>query len=166
MAGIVGYAGRKQAAPLILDGLRRLEYGGYDAASLAVGSARGIHSRQATGKLRNLETAVRMDPVRGTFGVGHIRWASGQAQRASPPGASAAPKHSIMVAVAGDPGNLDVLWDGLPDGAARRESTSDAEALAMLIQCNPQEGRFARRGGAPLHDRYRGHLRVRRDRQG
>ena len=140
MAGIVGYAGRKQAAPLILDGLRRLEYGGYDAASLAVGSARGIHSRQATGKLRNLETAVRMDPVRGTFGVGHIRWASGQAQRASPPGASAAPKHSIMVAVAGDPGNLDVLWDGLPDGAARRESTSDAEALAMLIQCNRRKG--------------------------
>ena len=140
MAGIVGYAGRKQAAPVILDGLRRLEYGGYDSAGLAIGSAKGVQSRHTTGTLRNLETAVRLEPVRGTFGVGHTSWIARHLARPSPTPAAKLSKRGILVAVSGDPGNLDALWERLPDGAERRESTSTPEALALLIRSNRKKG--------------------------
>lgn len=140
MAGIVGYAGRKQAASVILDGLRRLEYGGYDSAGLAVGSAKGVQSRHTSGTLRNLETAVRLEPVRGTFGVGHTSWIARHLARPSPAPAAKLSKRGILVAVSGDPGNLDALWERLPDGGARRESTSTPEALALLIRSNRKKG--------------------------
>ena len=140
MAGIVGYAGRKQAASVILDGLRKLEYGGYDSAGLAVGSAKGVQSRHTAGTLRNLETAVRLDPVRGTFGVGHTSWIARHLARPSPAAAAKLSKRGILVAVSGEPGNLDALWERLPDGTARRESTSTPEALALLIRSNRRKG--------------------------
>ncbi|MDE0622972.1 MAG: glutamine--fructose-6-phosphate transaminase (isomerizing) [Bryobacterales bacterium] len=140
MAGIVGYTGRKQAASVILDGLRRLEYSGYDSAGLAVGSAKGVRSRHTTGTLRNLETAVRLDPVRGTFGVGHTSWIARHLARPSPTAAAKLSKRGILVAVSGDPGNLDALWERLPDGGARREATSTPEALALLIHSNRKKG--------------------------
>ena len=140
MAGIVGYAGRKQAASVILDGLRKLEYGGYDSAGLAVGSAKGVQSRHTAGTLRNLETAVRLDPVRGTFGVGHTGWIARHLARPSPAAAAKLSKRGILVAVSGEPGNLDALWERLPDGTARRESTSTPEALALLIRSNRRKG--------------------------
>ena len=140
MAGIVGYAGRKQAASVILDGLRKLEYGGYDSAGLAVGSAKGVQSRHTAGTLRNLETAVRLDPVRGTFGVGHTGWIARHLARPSPAAAAKLSKRGILVAVSGEPGNLDALWERLPDGTARRESTSMPEALALLIRSNRRKG--------------------------
>ena len=140
MAGIVGYAGRKQAAAVILDGLRRLEYGGYDSAGLAVGSAKGVQSRHTTGTLRNLETAVRLDPVRGTFGVGHTSWIARHLAYPATAAATKLSKRGILVAISGEPGNLDGLWERLPDGAARRDSTSTAEALALLIRSNRKKG--------------------------
>ena len=140
MAGIVGYAGRKQAAGVILDGLQRLEYSGYDSAGLAVGSAKGVQSRQTTGTLRNLETAVRLDPVRGTFGVGHASWIARHLTRSSPAAAAKLSKRGILVVVAGEPGNLDGLWQRLPDASVRRESTSTTEALALLIRSNRKKG--------------------------
>lgn len=140
MAGIVGYTGRKQAASVILDGLRRLEYGGYDSAGLAVGSAKGVQSRHTTGTLRNLETAVRLEPVRGTFGVGHTSWIARHLARPLPTTAAKLSKRGILVAVSGEPGNLDALWERLPDGSARRESTSTPEALALLIRSNRRKG--------------------------
>ncbi len=78
MCGIVGYVGPKEVVPIILDGLRRLEYRGYDSAGIAVGGdGRGIlELRRAPGKLRNLEEAVRQHPIYGTYGVGHTRWAT------------------------------------------------------------------------------------------
>jgi glucosamine--fructose-6-phosphate aminotransferase (isomerizing) len=77
MCGIVGYIGRQRAVPIILDGLRRLEYRGYDSAGLAVycGEAE-LAVRRASGKLRNLEEAIRLDPVDGDYGIGHTRWAT------------------------------------------------------------------------------------------
>jgi glucosamine--fructose-6-phosphate aminotransferase (isomerizing) len=77
MCGIVGYIGSRKAVPIILEGLRRLEYRGYDSAGLAVycGDAE-LAVRRAKGKLRNLEEAIRMSPVDGSFGIGHTRWAT------------------------------------------------------------------------------------------
>jgi glutamine---fructose-6-phosphate transaminase (isomerizing) len=77
MCGIVGYVGKKQVVPVILDGLRRLEYRGYDSAGIAVaGSHEGLQVRRAEGKLCNLENAVRLQPMHGTYGIGHTRWAT------------------------------------------------------------------------------------------
>jgi glutamine---fructose-6-phosphate transaminase (isomerizing) len=77
MCGIVGYVGPKKVVPLILDGLRRLEYRGYDSAGIAVVSQNGkLEIRRAAGKLRNLEDSIRSTPLEGLYGIGHTRWAT------------------------------------------------------------------------------------------
>jgi glucosamine--fructose-6-phosphate aminotransferase (isomerizing) len=77
MCGIVGYVGPKDVVTVILEGLRRLEYRGYDSAGIAVGSAgHGLDLRRASGKLRNLEEVIRQHPLHGTYGIGHTRWAT------------------------------------------------------------------------------------------
>ena len=77
MCGIVGYVGNKQVVPLIIDGLRKLEYRGYDSAGIAVvNEAHDLEIRRAEGKLRNLEEAIRLSPLDGTYGIGHTRWAT------------------------------------------------------------------------------------------
>src|SRR6187200_1073112 len=77
MCGIVGYIGTRRAVPIILDGLKRLEYRGYDSAGLAVvGDDCELTVRRASGKLRNLEDAIRMSPLDGAYGIGHTRWAT------------------------------------------------------------------------------------------
>jgi glucosamine--fructose-6-phosphate aminotransferase (isomerizing) len=77
MCGIVGYIGARQAVPLIVDGLRRLEYRGYDSAGVAVLSdEKCLEVRRASGKLRNLEEVIRNKPVAGQYGIGHTRWAT------------------------------------------------------------------------------------------
>jgi len=77
MCGIVGYVGNKQVVPLIIDGLRKLEYRGYDSAGIAVvDESHHLKIRRAEGKLRNLEEVLRQKPLDGTYGVGHTRWAT------------------------------------------------------------------------------------------
>ncbi|HWS88274.1 MAG TPA: glutamine--fructose-6-phosphate transaminase (isomerizing) [Pyrinomonadaceae bacterium] len=77
MCGIVGYVGNKQVVPVILDGLRKLEYRGYDSAGIAVvDEGHQLDIRRAEGKLRNLEEAIRLKPLDGTYGIGHTRWAT------------------------------------------------------------------------------------------
>ena len=77
MCGIVGYVGKKSVVPIIIEGLRRLEYRGYDSAGIAVaGDGDGLQLRRAEGKLRNLEEAIRLKPLQGTYGIGHTRWAT------------------------------------------------------------------------------------------
>ena len=77
MCGIVGYIGPKRVVPLILDGLKRLEYRGYDSAGIAVVSDNGkLEIRRAPGKLRNLEESIRTTPMEGVYGIGHTRWAT------------------------------------------------------------------------------------------
>src|SRR6201994_2873096 len=78
MCGIVGYVGPKKVVPVIIEGLRRLEYRGYDSAGIAVGSPGGdkLSVRRAPGKLHNLEEVLHSHPLQGTFGIGHTRWAT------------------------------------------------------------------------------------------
>jgi glutamine---fructose-6-phosphate transaminase (isomerizing) len=77
MCGIVGYVGKKTVVPIIIEGLRRLEYRGYDSAGIAVaGGEDGLQIRRAEGKLRNLEEVIRQRPLNGTYGIGHTRWAT------------------------------------------------------------------------------------------
>src|SRR5947209_15073079 len=77
MCGIVGYVGNKQVVPVIIEGLRKLEYRGYDSAGIAVvDEEHDLEIRRAEGKLRNLEEAIRLNPLDGTYGIGHTRWAT------------------------------------------------------------------------------------------
>ncbi len=77
MCGIVGYIGPRKAVPIVLDGLRRLEYRGYDSAGIAVLDGDGrLAVRRASGKLRNLEETIRANPLDGSYGIGHTRWAT------------------------------------------------------------------------------------------
>src|SRR5215467_10180595 len=77
MCGIVGYVGDKAVVGVILDGLRKLEYRGYDSAGIAVVDGNGtLTIRRAEGKLRNLEETIRLHPLDGNYGIGHTRWAT------------------------------------------------------------------------------------------
>ena len=77
MCGIVGYIGPKKVVPVIIEGLRKLEYRGYDSAGIAVVNSAGkIEIRRAPGKLKNLEEVLRESPIEGTYGIGHTRWAT------------------------------------------------------------------------------------------
>src|SRR4030095_13699962 len=76
MCGIIGYIGSKTVGAGLLDGVRRMEYRGYDSAGVALVSPEGIALRRSAGKLVNLENALRDDPADGVYGVGHTRWAT------------------------------------------------------------------------------------------
>jgi len=77
MCGIVGYIGSKKVVPVIIEGLRKLEYRGYDSAGIAVVDGDGkLQIRRAPGKLRNLEETIQQSPIEGTYGIGHTRWAT------------------------------------------------------------------------------------------
>jgi glucosamine--fructose-6-phosphate aminotransferase (isomerizing) len=76
MCGIIGYIGSKDVVPVLIEGLRRLEYRGYDSAGVAVVCRGGIDLRRSAGKLSNLEQVIATDPIRGDYGVGHTRWAT------------------------------------------------------------------------------------------
>ena len=76
MCGIIGILGERAVAPLLLDGLRRLEYRGYDSAGVATLVNGRIERRRAEGKIARLEAAVAAAPLPGTIGIGHTRWAT------------------------------------------------------------------------------------------
>jgi len=76
MCGIIGYIGPKEVVPVLIDGLRRLEYRGYDSAGVAVVSHGAVNLRRSAGKLSNLEQVIGSDPITGDYGVGHTRWAT------------------------------------------------------------------------------------------
>ena len=76
MCGIIGYIGTKPVVPVLIDGLRRMEYRGYDSAGVALVGPQGISLRRSAGKLINLENALRAEPVDGLYGIGHTRWAT------------------------------------------------------------------------------------------
>ncbi|HEV7425165.1 MAG TPA: glutamine--fructose-6-phosphate transaminase (isomerizing) [Thermoanaerobaculia bacterium] len=76
MCGIIGYTGTRDVVPLLIGGLKKLEYRGYDSAGIAVVNGNGVEVVRAEGKLSNLETKLNAAPIKGTFGMGHTRWAT------------------------------------------------------------------------------------------
>ena len=100
MCGIVGYVGSRDAVGVIVAGLRRLEYRGYDSAGLAVVQDGQLHRRRSAGKLRNLEQSLSADTPRGTYGVGHTRWAT----HGRPSEENAHPHQDCRGSIFGSPG--------------------------------------------------------------
>jgi glutamine---fructose-6-phosphate transaminase (isomerizing) len=137
MCGIVGYVGAKDCAPILVEGLRRLEYRGYDSAGLAVqGSVEGhtghgIEIVRAVGKLANLEAALKKRPLAGRTGVGHTRWAT----HGRPSEANAHPHAAGKVAVVhnGIIENHVALRAELEARGVRFTSDTDTEIVAHLI---------------------------------
>ena len=149
MCGIVGYVGSKEVVPVILEGLRRLEYRGYDSAGIAVG-CKGedkLDIRRAPGKLKNIEEVLRQHPLHGTYGIGHTRWAT----HGRPTEENAHPHRDCT-------GRIVVVHNGIVENylELKRELTAqghvfvtetDTEIIAHLIE---QVQKTAEAAGAPI----------------
>ena len=134
MCGIVGYVGNKQVVPLIIDGLRKLEYRGYDSAGIAVvDEDQHLELRRAEGKLRNLEEAIRLSPLDGTYGIGHTRWAT----HGRPTEENAHPHRDrsgkVVVVHNGIIENYLELKERLSDTGHEFKTETDTEVVAHLI---------------------------------
>jgi glucosamine--fructose-6-phosphate aminotransferase (isomerizing) len=149
MCGIVGYVGPKKVVPVIIEGLRRLEYRGYDSAGIAVGSPNRstLEVRRAPGKLINLEEVLREHPIDGSFGIGHTRWAT----HGRPTEENAHPHRDCT-------GRIVVVHNGIVENylELKRELTAqghkfvtetDTEIIAHLIEQIQQEADAA---GQPI----------------
>ena len=149
MCGIVGYVGSKKVVPVIIEGLRRLEYRGYDSAGIAVGSPNSavLEVCRAPGKLGNLEDALEEHPLQGTFGIGHTRWAT----HGRPTEENAHPHRDCT-------GRIVVVHNGIVENYLdlKRELTAqghkfvtetDTEIIAHLIE---QVQKNAETAGAPI----------------
>jgi glucosamine--fructose-6-phosphate aminotransferase (isomerizing) len=149
MCGIVGYVGPKKVVPVIIEGLRRLEYRGYDSAGIAVGSPGNpmLDVRRAPGKLSNLEHVLAEHPLEGTFGIGHTRWAT----HGRPTEENAHPHRDCT-------GRIVVVHNGIVENYLdlKRELTAqghkfvtetDTEIIAHLIE---QVQTDAEAAGAPI----------------
>jgi glucosamine--fructose-6-phosphate aminotransferase (isomerizing) len=134
MCGIVGYIGPRVASPLLLEGLKRLEYRGYDSAGVAIMNGKGVETRKAPGKISQLEEVVLADPVNGTLGIAHTRWAT----HGAPNFCNAHPQIScdgeIAVVHNGIIENATVLRKALRDQGHDFRSETDTEVLAHLIE--------------------------------
>ncbi len=145
MCGIVGYIGPKRVVPLVLDGLKRLEYRGYDSAGIAVVKQNGkLEIRRASGKLRNLEESIRVTPLDGVYGIGHTRWAT----HGRPTEENAHPHRDctgdIVVVHNGIIENYLELKHQLIEEGHKFLTETDTEIIAHLIE------KFSK--GAPLED--------------
>jgi glutamine---fructose-6-phosphate transaminase (isomerizing) len=134
MCGIVGYIGAKAATPLLIEGLKRLEYRGYDSAGIATMNGDGLESRKAKGKISVLETVVRGAPVHGSVGIAHTRWAT----HGAPNECNAHPHHdctnTIAVVHNGIIENYAALRQMLIKQGHTFKSETDTEVLAHLIE--------------------------------
>src|SRR2546422_424146 len=134
MCGIVGYVGDKDAAPLLIEGLKRLEYRGYDSSGLAVLDGERLEVRRRAGKIVNLERALLEDPVQARAGIAHTRWAT----HGPPSDANAHPHTDCSRSVA-------VVHNGIIENHAQRRrelegqghvftSSTDTEVIVHLIE--------------------------------
>src|SRR5262245_17605896 len=133
MCGIVGYIGKEEASKVLLDGLRRLEYRGYDSAGMVVVNGQGLEIRRSAGKLANLETLLEKEPLRGRVGVGHTRWAT----HGRPSEENAHPHRDasgrVVVVHNGIIENYAALKAGLVAKGVKFASQTDTEVIAQLI---------------------------------
>lgn len=132
MCGIVGVLGKSDAAAIILDGLKRLEYRGYDSAGIATVSDGALTRRRAIGKLSALSELVDQEPIKGSLGIGHTRWAT----HGAPTVANAHPHASRQVAVVhnGIIENFRTLKNELESDGVTFDSETDTEVIAQLCQ--------------------------------
>ncbi len=140
MCGIVGYFGNKDAVPILLDGLRRLEYRGYDSAGVAVIHNGRTERRRSIGKLINLDEQIKKDPISGTPGIGHTRWAT----HGRPSEENAHPHKSgpVVVVHNGIIENHLYLKEILKKEGSIFESETDTEVIAHLINKHLQDSDF------------------------
>jgi glutamine---fructose-6-phosphate transaminase (isomerizing) len=165
MCGIVGILGRGPVAEQIVDSLKRLEYRGYDSAGIATLEGDHLERRRAEGKLRNLETRLRAEPLAGHTGIGHTRWAT----HGKPTEGNAHPHATDNVAVVhnGIIENFRELRQKLEKQGARFSSETDTEVVAHLVNsyllkgASPQDAVKASlpqlRGAFALAFVFRGH---------
>src|SRR6267142_1280526 len=149
MCGIVGYIGPKKVVPVIIEGLRKLEYRGYDSAGIAVVTKDGkLEIRRAPGKLRNLEEVILKSPLDGTYGIGHTRWAT----HGRPTEENAHPHRDcsgqIVVVHNGIIENYLELKEQLQREGHKFVTETDTEIVAHLVEKNSE-------GGVPLEDAVR-----------
>src|SRR5438034_5819325 len=140
MCGIVGYIGSKTASPMLIEGLKRVAYRGYDSAGEATLNGKGLETRKAAGKIAVLESAVDTSPVSGSIGIAHTRWAT----HGAPNESNAHPHHdctdSIAVVHNGIIENADSLRHELEARGHKFRSETDTEVLAHLIEAASEDG--------------------------
>src|SRR3989442_4834444 len=148
MCGIVGYVGARQAGPILLEGLRRLEYRGYDSAGIAVQNGHAFAVRKLAGRVNVLAEALARLPLAGTSGIGHTRWATHGAptERNAHPhvdcqGRGALGHHGIIQ-------EADALRAALEGSGHPVGTQTDTKTLAHLIWSASREGLGARLGTA------------------
>jgi glucosamine--fructose-6-phosphate aminotransferase (isomerizing) len=139
MCGIVGILGREPVAVQLVDALKRLEYRGYDSAGVATLEGGRLTRRRAEGKLRNLETKLQGDPLKGTIGIGHTRWAT----HGRPSESNAHPHATDRLAVVhnGIIENFRELREELEKDGAKFGSETDTEVVAHLVTREMKNGR-------------------------
>jgi glucosamine--fructose-6-phosphate aminotransferase (isomerizing) len=134
MCGIVGYVGPRAATPLLIEGLKRLEYRGYDSAGVAVQNGHGVETRKAAGKIARLEAALALRPVDGTFGIAHTRWAT----HGPPTERNAHPhtdeKADVALVHNGIIENAPAIRTALLQDGHTIASDTDTEVLAHLVE--------------------------------
>ncbi|MBI3547938.1 MAG: glutamine--fructose-6-phosphate transaminase (isomerizing) [Elusimicrobia bacterium] len=134
MCGIIGYIGSKDATPLLMEGLRRLEYRGYDSAGLALLNGGGIELRRCVGKLANLDALLGKQPLKGSVGLGHTRWAT----HGRPSEENAHPhtdcRGKLVVIHNGIIENYLELQGALAGKGHKFQSETDTEVIAHLIE--------------------------------
>ena len=145
MCGIVGILGGEPVAGSLVDALKRLEYRGYDSAGVATLENGRLARRRAEGKLRNLEARLAREPLAGTIGIGHTRWAT----HGRPTESNAHPHATDRLAVVhnGIIENFRELRDELERKGAKFGSDTDTEVVAHLVTEEMTERPLAGRGG-------------------
>jgi glucosamine--fructose-6-phosphate aminotransferase (isomerizing) len=156
MCGIVGYIGKNDALPILMDGLKRLEYRGYDSAGIALVHDARLEVRRSAGKIAALERVLAREPLQGRLGVAHTRWAT----HGRPSDENAHPHRDCS-------GSVAVVHNGIIENHARLrkaleqdghtfESQTDTEVVAHLIERYADQGLelAARRAAATLHGAY------------
>jgi glucosamine--fructose-6-phosphate aminotransferase (isomerizing) len=134
MCGIVGYVGPRSATPLLLEGLKRLEYRGYDSAGIAIMNGKGLETRKAPGKISELEALVASTPIIGTLGIAHTRWATHGAPNFINSHPQMSCDEKIGVVHNGIIENGSALRQALEELGHTFRSDTDTEVLAHLIE--------------------------------
>jgi len=134
MCGIVGYVGPKVVTPLLIEGLKRLEYRGYDSAGVAVMNGKGVETRKAAGKISRLEAALSASPLVGNLGIAHTRWATHGAPNERNAHPQVDERHEIAVVHNGIIENASALRRMLESHGHVFTSETDTEVLVHLIE--------------------------------